>query len=326
VALIQGSFDTQFVYDREKPLRVLTSMYELSVQAVTENDSLDMLIWPETTVGFPLAEKSVMDVGPEHSPLASASDKLLKDLAAQVNLHARPPVAFLLGADVRRRGETRERQYNSAFLLSPRGQVLDRYDKMYPVWFGEYIPLGDYFPWTYRFSPLRDGLDAGERPAALEWRGVRFCPSVCYESILPHHVRQSVATLRAEGREPHVLVNLTNSGWFWGSSELDLHLICNVFRAVECRKPMLVAANTGFSAWIDHTGRIKERGPRRAEGVIVADAIPSEVQSVYSSLGDWPAGLCLLVCLTAALHGLIARGRRLTRRVREGEANRGAPR
>ena len=77
--------------------------------------------------------------------------------------------------------------------------------------------------------------------------------------------------MAAEGREPDVLVNLTNDGWFWGSSELDMHLACGVFRAVECRKPLLIAANTGFSAWIDGDGRIQEQGPRRAAGVIVAE-------------------------------------------------------
>jgi apolipoprotein N-acyltransferase len=118
-----------------------------------------------------------------------------------------------------------------------------------------------------------------------------------------------VATLRAQRREPHVLVNLTNSGWFWGSSELDLHLICNVFRAVECRKPMLVAANTGFSAWIDKSGQVQKLGPRRDKGVIVAEVEPSDVQSLYSRVGDWPAGLCLLVCACAAVHGLIERRR-----------------
>ncbi len=50
---------------------------------------------------------------------------------------------------------------------------------------------------------------------------------------------------------PDVLVNLTNDGWFWGSSILDLQLDCAVLRAVELRRPFLVAANTGFSAWID---------------------------------------------------------------------------
>jgi len=79
--------------------------------------------------------------------------------------------------------------------------------------------------------------------------------------VLSHVIRSQINTLAAEGKEPDVLVNLTNDGWFWGSSELDLHLACGVFRAVECRKPFLIAANTGFSAWIDSDGRIQQQGP-----------------------------------------------------------------
>ena len=68
-----------------------------------------------------------------------------------------------------------------------------------------------------------------------------------------------------------MLVNLTNDGWFWGSSELDMHLACGVFRAVECRKPLLIAANTGFSAWIDGDGRIVHKGRAATPDVLLAE-------------------------------------------------------
>ena len=41
---------------------------------------------------------------------------------------------------------------------------------------------------------------------------------------MPHLIRRQILELRDRGAEPDVLVNLTNDGWFWGSSELDLHL------------------------------------------------------------------------------------------------------
>ena len=37
-------------------------------------------------------------------------------------------------------------------------------------------------------------------------------------------MRSQIATLRAAGKDPHVLVTQTNDGWFYGSSALDLHL------------------------------------------------------------------------------------------------------
>ena len=91
-----------------------------------------------------------------------------------------------------------------------------------------------------------------------------------------------------------MLVNLTNDGWFWGSSELDMHLICGVFRAVECSKPMLIAAKTGLSAHIDSAGRIRWQGPRQQEAYHVAKVQRDGRRSLYLAWGDWFPALCLV--------------------------------
>jgi apolipoprotein N-acyltransferase len=80
-----------------------------------------------------------------------------------------------------------------------------------------------------------------------------------------------------------------------------------VFRAVECRKPLLIAANTGFSAWIDGDGRIREQGPRHAEGVIIAEPRLDGRSSWYLAHGDWFAGVCLAVCGLCGLVGIFGR-------------------
>src|SRR5262249_27016838 len=157
--------------------------------------------------------------------------------------------------------------------------------------FGEYVPFATTFPWLYQLTPLPSGATPGSGPQALEIDHVRYAPNICYENTLPRLIRAQVNTLAAEDREPQVLVNLTNDGWFWGSSELDLHLACAVFRAVECRKPFLVAANTGFSAWIDSNGQIMAQGRRRATDVIVAQTQIDLRRSPYLAMGDLPAGL-----------------------------------
>ena len=125
---------------------------------------------------------------------------------------------------------------------------------------------------------------------------LRIAPNICYETVLPHVIRGQINQLRAEGKDPNVLVNLTNDGWFWGSSELDMHLACGVFRAVECRKPFLAAANTGFSAWIDGDGRIRSQGPRRDSQVVLANVRLDPRGSWYLDHGDWFAGICLALC------------------------------
>jgi len=146
---------------------------------------------------------------------------------------------------------------------------------------------------------------ASSSPATSEPpRRVRLAPNICYETVLPHLIRAQVRRLRAQGAEPDVLVNLTNDGWFRGSSELDMHLVCGVFRAIECRKPLVIAANTGFSAWIDGDGRIRAQGPRREAGVVLAEVHRDTRRSWYLAFGDWAAGACLVACgLLAAVAG-----------------------
>ncbi len=129
--------------------------------------------------------------------------------------------------------------------------------------FGEYMPFVKSVPWLQSLSPLGTSASPGERPKGFMLKNICLAPNICYETVLPHVIRNQLVALRQEGHEPQILVNVTNDGWFWGSSELEQHLACGVFRTVECRRPMVIAANTGISASIDANGRILAEGPLR---------------------------------------------------------------
>jgi apolipoprotein N-acyltransferase len=120
---------------------------------------------------------------------------------------------------------------------------------------------------------------------------------------VPHLIRRQVVELGRRGTPADVLVNVTNDGWFWGTAILDLHFRCAIFRAIENRKPVIIAANTGFSGWIDGNGRVLAQGPRRAARVLVADVVPDGRASPYRLIGDWPAIFCALACLVLAVIG-----------------------
>jgi apolipoprotein N-acyltransferase len=107
-------------------------------------------------------------------------------------------------------------------------------------------------------------------------------------------------------------VNLTNDAWYWGSSELDMHLACDVFRAVEARVPLVIAANGGISASIDRVGRIVARSKKQSSEFLIADVEPGHVSSFYVFFGDWFAELCLACC--ALLSIVEWRSRRALRR------------
>ena len=51
---------------------------------------------------------------------------------------------------------------------------------------------------------------------------------------------------------------MSNDGWFARSAEQQQHLAVSLFRAVECRTPLVRASNTGVSAVIDGDGRVRD--------------------------------------------------------------------
>jgi apolipoprotein N-acyltransferase len=148
---------------------------------------------------------------------------------------------------------------------------------------------------------------------AVTIAGSQVAVNICYETALPEAVRSLVLELASQGGRPDVIVNLTNDGWFWGSSELDMHLTAAIFRAVEVRTPLVIAANTGFSAWIDGSGRLLARGPRRATATLRARVRPDGRTSPWLTWGSLPLGACVAVAAVALLSGWSRRGGLQTR-------------
>ena len=321
VALIQGVYDTRFDGDQQDPLDAFGDYVRLSRDAVRQQPDLDLLVWPESmfTADSPMLsyDTPLQDVPEWDGPLDKLQPQLdllaqrAQDKAAWTAGQVGVPLIVGTGWDHVSRGQIE--RYNSAVLLDRQGRIAARYDKMHPVMFGEYVPLGDRFPWLYRLTPMPAGLTPGRAPTVLNVEGVRICPSICFENTVPHLIRRQVLQLNAQGTPPDALVTITNDGWFWGSSLLDVHLACGVFRAVETRLPLLIAANTGFSAWIDARGRLRSRGPRREEGIVTAHIVPEARPSPYLVWGDVFAGLCLVV---AGLPSVLALCSRATRAMR----------
>jgi apolipoprotein N-acyltransferase len=306
VALIQGTFDTTFEYDPTRNQRVYDRYLAISKEAKRRHHDVALVVWPESMFGYQLETRDEQPLTPEgyefnfeaFEKTATQRQELLANIARSLDCDA------LVGANVRHWGDEGTESFNAALHITRQGRLAARYDKMNAVMFGEYVPLGDVFPWLYALTPLSHGMSEGQRPQLVTVQHIGLAPSICYETILPHVICGHVRELAAVGRQPDALVNLTNDGWFWGSSELDLHLMCGVFRAVECRKPLLIAANTGISAWIDETGRIVEQAPRRRDTFVIAHVRPNQRFSPYVAWGDWFSALCLAGCVVLSIAGL----------------------
>ncbi len=332
VALLQGTEDT--VLDPETAAQrasdTFMQYWRLTSEVTAEHNDITLMVWPEgvfsgnvpqlVTEGElvvpPEANLSPEDIAQIVAQRKSMFDEKTKRIARLVNplspdgTMTSHPTCLLVGGDsVLLRGAD-QKNFNSAFFITPDGTVAQRYDKMHPVLIGEYVPYGERFPWLYNLMPQPRGLSKGSRPISLDVSGVNLSPSICFEDTVPHLIRGQVRHLVANGQDPDVLINLTNDGWFWGTAILDLQLSCAIFRAVELRRPMLIAANTGMTASIDSNGKVLATLPRREEGVVIAEVPITKRFSLYVQCGDLFAGICLLFCLAVASDGLRCRFRR----------------
>ena len=125
---------------------------------------------------------------------------------------------------------------------------------------------------------------------------------VCYEAILREFVRDHLP------EQTRLIVNVTYDIWFGDSSCSSQHLMMAAARSAELGVPMVRAATTGISAFIDPRGVITRRSGLLTREVIVDDVLPVRVPTLYGSLGDWFAWSTVLVSLL--LLGLDARRRK----------------
>jgi apolipoprotein N-acyltransferase len=205
-----------------------------------------------------------------------------------------PARAALIGLPL---GSAGEGYANAALGLAP-GQADYRYDKQHLVPFGEFVP--PFFRWfTDALNiPLGDFTPGPARQAPFTWRGLRLLPNICYEDLFGEEIG---AHFDADAA-PHVLVNLSNIGWFGDTVAIDQHLSISRMRAIEFERPMLRATNTGATAIIDHEGRVSSELPRLTRGVLQGEVQGREGRTPYAI---WVSSVGLLPLWLLALSPLI---------------------
>lgn len=261
IRVVQSNIPQAKVWDAQEQIRSINKLIQLS-QTFNPSFFPQVLIWPESAIGFYLKENPV-----------------LRDRLAALLV----PGSYLVSGAAHRSLEE-EKIWNSIAVLDYQGTLRAMYDKHHLVPFGEYFPFRNILEKIFPKGTIRKvtaGLldfSAGPGPMTLNMPLIPgFSPLVCYEIIFSGQVR-------ALGERPKWLLNVTNNIWFGDSAGPYQYLRMAQMRAVEEGLPVVVAANTGISALIDPYGRILNSLGMNETGVIdcqLPDPLPPTIFSVF---------------------------------------------
>ncbi|MCM8771093.1 MAG: apolipoprotein N-acyltransferase, partial [Candidatus Omnitrophica bacterium] len=193
---------------------------------------------------------------------------------------------------------------NSAVLFSDRGYIVQYYDKLHLVPFGEYIPLRKYLRFLETIVPIGD-FAAGKEYKIFEVKNEKlktksyFAVLICFEDIFPELSRQ----FAKQGVD--FLVNITNDAWFGKTAAAYQHLQSSIFRAVENRLPLIRSANTGISGFISSRGKILSLvKDASGKNIYISGFATQEITlpgkrnlSFYTRFGDLFVLWCLFIVL-----------------------------
>ena len=136
---------------------------------------------------------------------------------------------------------------------------------------------------------------------------LKAAPLICYEDTVPDLAR------KATRRGAQLLVNLTYDTWFGRSAAPYQHHLIAAFRAIENRRFLIRATNTGYSAVVDPLGRTIARIPPFSEAALTINVTLLDYQSVYTRcVGEkpWWALLGVTLGLIVARRWNLQKGRR----------------
>lgn len=277
ISVVQGNIPQELKWNPLSRSYIVNKYLDISKQAA--EDTPDLIIWPEASLPAVLEEEPVFFASVKDLAIETKTPLLLGALTTRNNLY-----------------------YNSALLVSTRGEILSQYDKLHLVPFGEYIPLRKTLSFMETIAPIGD-VERGKDYAIFSLPA-KFSVLICFEDLFPQISREFIK------RGADFLVNITNDAWYKKTPASFQHFQASVFRAVENRVFLVRAANTGVSGFIGPSGKIISLVRDKTGQNIFIDGFDTQTVSVakrpfsfYTRYGD----VLPVVCIFFVIYGIILR-------------------
>ncbi len=285
--IVQGNIGNyeKLIVEQQKDFStpIVSTYLRLTGQGFKDHPDASFALWPETAF-------------PDFLDLAFQQERnwqtLHKFVVAQKKM-------ILTGAYSH--DHTKKETYNGFFAMTPDASHISQpYRKSILIPFGEKFPFSDIIPYMKWLFPGLGSFGQGGGPSVMKLDGFHLGPQICLESLYPTFS----ASMARQGAE--IFSNVTNDSWFGKTFEPHQHMIMTLARAIENRRPLLRATNTGITTVALADGTILEKSPIGKEWV-GAYTVPFKKNPpvvFYSKIAGYTPWFAILILVIALLTSL----------------------
>ena len=223
--------------------------------------NFDLVVWPESSTGF------------NNDP--GVHSRVQNDISTEA---LRLDSYFLIGGD---RPVQKEYFENYGIFINREGEVVDQYLKQHPVPFGEYIPFRKYLDWIPPLALVPRDMIRGDGQKIFIVNDTKISTVISFEGSFQRYIRNSVL----DGAE--LVVILTNQASYGESGMSDQFILMSRANAISNERPIVHAAITGKSAFIDHNGKVISKTELFETTTLNEKLEVRQTETPYSKYGNY---------------------------------------
>ncbi len=271
IRIIGSQISLDRFYSNIEPISVIEDLIELSSPNLNEKI---IFVWPEGILPG-LSQKELIEY------------KWLFDEKFSEN-HL-----FIIGTNSQSSEDGVKKYYNSLTLYDDQLRIIDSYNKINLVPFGEFLPFEKFMKLvglrsiTNNYQPFSSGEIRNIIEIKKQNFSLHILPLICYEIIYSGKLFKS--------SEFDAIINISEDGWFGQSIGPEQHFVHSVFRSIESGKYILRSSNNGIAAIINPIGVIEKKVNFGETGYIDLKEIQIIQPTIFSKYGNKMFGLLILL-------------------------------
>ena len=274
-------FDVAKKNDYEYKIRIIGS--NIGLERFYENVDSSLVIQDLIKISNPDLGKKTIFIWPE-GILPGIYQDNLKEFNWLFEKKFNENHLLLIGINSQSESNGSKNYYNSITIYDNQLNILESYNKINLVPFGEFLP----FEKILRGSGLRSltnnyqSFSSGDQRDIIEIKRSNFIlkilPLICYEIIYSGKLFNN----------PNfdLIINISEDGWFGKSIGPKQHFVHSIFRAIESGKYVVRSSNNGIAAIINPLGQIEKIINFGQSGYVDLEGTKSVQPTIFSKFGN----------------------------------------